>query len=107
MGRLEGQMGHLRLKWANLRFCSIHHRQHLKTFFGTARAAVYGKSITSKLSELEAVMWKRKRMLEAEAPEATIVHRSESGSCKCEMNGSGSESSKNVLEAEAEAEAAT
>ena len=55
------------------------------------------------------VMWKRKRKLEAEAPEAAIFYRSGSGSGsgKHEMNGSvsRSESSKKILEAEAEAEA--
>ena len=44
-------------------------------------------------------MWKRKRKLEAEVPEAAIFY--ESGSGKREMNGSGS--TKNILEAEAEA----
>ena len=50
-------------------------------------------------------MWKRKRKLEAEAPEAAIFHGS--GSCKLIMNGSrgGRGSSKKILEAEAEAEA--
>ena len=53
--------------------------------------------------ELGAVMWKRKRKLEAEAPEAAIFYKSGSGSGKHEMNGSGSGSgsSKKILEAEA------
>ena len=46
-------------------------------------------------------MWKRKRKLEAKAPEAAIFYGSESGSGsgKHEMNGSGSESgsSKKIL----------
>ena len=42
-------------------------------------------------------MWKRKRKLEAEAPEAAISY----GSGKYEMNGSRSGSSKKILEAEA------
>jgi len=56
-------------------------------------------------------MWKRKRKLEAEAPEAAIFYGSGSGkhemngsgSGKHEMNGSGSGSgsSKKILEAEA------
>ena len=50
-------------------------------------------------------MWKRKRKLEAEAPEAANFYGSGSGSGKCEMNGSGSGSGscKKILEAEAEA----
>ena len=52
-------------------------------------------------------MWKPKRKLEAEAPEAAIFYGrgSGSGSGKCEMNGSrsGSGSCKKILEAEAEA----
>ena len=50
-------------------------------------------------------MWKQKRKLEAEAPEAAIFYGSGSGSGKHEMNGSGSGSgsSKKILEAEAEA----
>ena len=45
------------------------------------------------------MMWKRKRKLEVEAPEAAIFYGSGSG--KHEMNESGS--SKKILEAEAEA----
>ena len=56
---------------------------------------------------LASVMWKLKRKLEVDAPEAAIFYGSGSGSGKYEMNGSGSGSgsSKKILEAEAEAEA--
>ena len=47
---------------------------------------------------LQAVMWKRKRKLEEEAPEAATFHGSGSGSCEREMNGSGSGSSKKNIE---------
>ena len=50
-------------------------------------------------------MWKRKRKLEAEAPEAATFYGSRSGIYEMNGSGSGRGSSKKILEAEAEAEA--